>query len=208
MDQQRQQQINRAAEQFADAIRSSYQAVSERGRSTQERNAQLTEQFFNTVIDNLRTQAEDNREMVQELVDQQQRQREATRSLTQESASAYMDFLNSMFSFYQGSVQETARGAGRAERSAEEVESDAIREAKRSVEEAGRSAAEAAESQSRADGAPPLEDYDSLNVREVTERLDDLSVDELRQLRDYESKNKNRQTVMERLTQRIEAEPS
>ena len=39
--------------------------------------------------------------MSQQLADQTQRQQEATQQLTQESVGAYMDFINSMFAFYQ-----------------------------------------------------------------------------------------------------------
>ena len=105
MDEQQQRRVNEAAEQFADAVRASFQAVSERGASAQELNAELTQQFFNRVIDNLRTQAEDTRQMTQQLADQQRRTQEATRTIAQESVVAYMEFLNSIFSFAPGRVQ-------------------------------------------------------------------------------------------------------
>ena len=73
--------------------------------SAQQLNAELTEQFFNTVIGNLRTQAEDTRQMTQQLADQQQRQAEAARAMAQESVGAYMEFLNSIFSYAPGRVQ-------------------------------------------------------------------------------------------------------
>ncbi len=114
MDQQQQQQINQAAEQFASAVRDSYQAVADRTVSAQELNAELTQQFFNSVINSLQQQAEGNRQLTQQLADQQQRQQEATQALTQESVGAYMDFINSMFSFYQGSVEQAQRGAQEA----------------------------------------------------------------------------------------------
>jgi uncharacterized protein YktB (UPF0637 family) len=116
MDQQQQQQINEAAEKFANAVRDSYRAVADRTVSAQELNAELTQQFFNSVINNLRTQAEGNREMTQQLAEQQQRQQEATQALTQESVGAYMDFVNSMFSFYQQGMEQTQRQAQEAPR--------------------------------------------------------------------------------------------
>ncbi len=109
MAEQQQQRINEAAEQFATAIRDSYQALADRGVSAQELNAQLTQDFFNRVIDNLRTQAEDTRQMGQQLADQQQRAAEAGQTLTRESVDAYMDFVNSMFTFWQGSVEQARR---------------------------------------------------------------------------------------------------
>ena len=110
IDTQQQKQINEAAEKFADAIKESYQTVAERAVSVQELNAQLTENFFNGVINNLRTQAQDNREMTQKLADQQQRTREAAQVLTQESVDAYMDFVDSAFSYWQGGVQAAKKG--------------------------------------------------------------------------------------------------
>ncbi len=109
MAEEQQQRINQAAEQFANAVRDSYQAVADRTVSAQELNAQLTQDFFNRVIDNLRSQAEDTRQMGQQLADQQQRATEAGQTLTQESVDAYMEFVNSMFSFWQGGAQQARR---------------------------------------------------------------------------------------------------
>ena len=109
MAEQQQQRINQAAEQFANAVRDSYQAVADRTVSAQELNAQLTQEFFNRVIDNLRTQAEDTRQMGQQLADQQQRATEAGQTLTQESVDAHMDFVNSMFTFWQQGAQQARR---------------------------------------------------------------------------------------------------
>jgi hypothetical protein len=51
----------------------------------------------------------------------------------------------------------------------------------------------------------PLEDYDLLTVEQISERLDDLSAEEIGQLRAYEAENKNRSTLLQRLDERIEA---
>ena len=97
---QKQQRLNEAAEQFADALVQSYQAVSERGVTTQERNAQLSEEFFNKVVSNLRTQADTNLQLSEQIADQQQRQVQAAQALTQETVDAYMDFASSVFGFW------------------------------------------------------------------------------------------------------------
>ena len=94
MDREQQKQVNEAAEKFAEAIKESYQAIAERSVSAQELNAQLTQEFFNGVINNLRTQAENNRGLAEDLIAQQRKQQEASQALTQESVGAYMDFLN------------------------------------------------------------------------------------------------------------------
>ena len=115
-DQQSQQRINEAAEQFTDALVQSYKTVADRGVSAQERGAQLTEVFFNQTISNLRTQAEENRKATQQVADQQQRQADAAQTLTRESVDAYMDFMDSMFSYWQGGIQTAEQGAREAEK--------------------------------------------------------------------------------------------
>ena len=112
MDERQQKQVNEAAEKFADAIKESYQALAERSVSAQEVNAQLTQQFFNGVINNLRTQAENNRALAEDLIEQQRKTQEASQALAQESVNAYLDFLNSMFTYYRGSLDQAQRGAG------------------------------------------------------------------------------------------------
>ncbi len=114
MDREQQKQVNEAAEKFAEAIKESYQALAQRGVSAQELNAQLTQDFFNGVINNLRTQAESNQALAENLIGQQLKQQEASQALTQEALNAYTDFLNSMFSFAQGSTQ-AAQGDPREE---------------------------------------------------------------------------------------------
>jgi polyhydroxyalkanoate synthesis regulator phasin len=110
-DQRAQKQVNEAAEKFAAAIKESYQALADRSVSAQELNAQLTQEFFNGVINNLRTQAESNRALAEDLIEQQRKQQEASQTLTQESVNAYMDFLNSMFSYYRGSLDQVQKSA-------------------------------------------------------------------------------------------------
>jgi hypothetical protein len=72
-------------------------------------NAQLTQDFFNRVIENLRTQAVDTRQLGEQLLGQQQRLAETGRTLTLETVDAYTDFVNSMFSFAQRSTEQARR---------------------------------------------------------------------------------------------------
>jgi tRNA U34 5-carboxymethylaminomethyl modifying GTPase MnmE/TrmE len=49
----------------------------------------------------------------------------------------------------------------------------------------------------------PIEGYDELTVDEVAGRLSGLSAEELRVVRDYEERTKNRDTILEQLDRRI-----
>jgi hypothetical protein len=123
-DQQSQQRIIEAADQFTDALVQSYKTLAERGVSAQEQGARVTEVFFNQTINNLRAQAEENRQATQQLADQQQRQAEAAQTLTKESVGAYMELMDSMFSYWQGGIQTAEQGA----RETEKAEGHAERE--------------------------------------------------------------------------------
>lgn len=109
MDEKQKRQVNDAAEKFADALRESYRSIADSSVSAQELNAQVTQEFFNGVISNLRSQADKNRSLSEDLIEQQRRQQEASRVLAQESVNAYMDFLGSMSSYYRGSLEEIQR---------------------------------------------------------------------------------------------------
>src|ERR687893_2125822 len=49
----------------------------------------------------------------------------------------------------------------------------------------------------------PIEGYDELTVEEVSARLGALSAEDLREVRDYEERNKNRDTILEQLDRKI-----
>src|SRR5215203_4443379 len=192
MDEQQQQRVNEAAEKFANALRESYQTVASRGESAQQLNAEMTQRFFNTVINHLQRHAEANVQVGQELAGQAQRRQEAFRQLTQESVQAYMDFINSLFSYAQTSSPEAAqRGTTEAQ---ETTTTPTTTEASPERQEEG--------------AEVPLEGYDSLNIEQITQRLDELSTQEIRQLRAYEAENKSRSTLLRRLDERIEGDAS
>ena len=109
---EQQQRINQAAQQFTAALVQAFRTSTDHAAS-QQQGAQLTQEFFNRVIENLRTQAEDTRQMTQELAGQQQRAAEAGQTLAQESVQSYMEFANFMFSFWQESTEAALRRAQR-----------------------------------------------------------------------------------------------
>ena len=112
MDEKQQNQVNEAAEKFADALKQSYQSLADRSVSAQELNAQLTQDFFNGVINNLRTQAESNRSVAGELFERAEEGRDAYRALVEQSLDAYMDLAYAPLAYYKENL-EAARKATR-----------------------------------------------------------------------------------------------
>jgi hypothetical protein len=125
MDDQQRQRINGAAQEFTDALVAAYRTTSDGTAAAQQLGAQQIEYFFDTVMNNLRTQAEGTLQITQQLATQQELAREATRELTQVSTDNYMDFLDSVFSFYQGGASRTQRRAEESKRRVEEAEARA-----------------------------------------------------------------------------------
>ncbi|MGF1471066.1 MAG: hypothetical protein ACFB50_04885 [Rubrobacteraceae bacterium] len=53
------------------------------------------------------------------------------------------------------------------------------------------------------EGGFPILNYDDLNVEEVGKALDNLSAQELREVREYEKSNKNRETVIAQIDRKL-----
>jgi hypothetical protein len=51
----------------------------------------------------------------------------------------------------------------------------------------------------------PIAGYDEMNVREIGDRLEGLSAAEIRRVREYEKRNKNRQTLIEQFDRKLKA---
>ena len=54
-------------------------------------------------------------------------------------------------------------------------------------------------------GGFPIANYDELNVGEIAERIDSLTAAEIREVREYEKRNKNRETLIEQLDRKLKA---
>lgn len=57
--------------------------------------------------------------------------------------------------------------------------------------------------EARKEAAVPIAGYDELNVEEIKDELEGLSEDELKKVRSYEKKHKNRKTLLEQLDRKI-----
>jgi len=51
----------------------------------------------------------------------------------------------------------------------------------------------------------PIAGYDELNVREIGDRIDALSATQIRTVREYEKRNKNRETLIEQFDRKLKA---
>jgi len=226
---QQTQNINQAAEQLTDATQQAFRTLVDRTVTLQESNLRFTQNFYKSWIEQLNNQAQGTRQAVQNLRDQGQRQREAVETLSREARNTYSEFLNSAVGFYQNavgtatqvaqqnmqqgvqatqqSVQAGVQAASQTAQQATDVANEAGQQGAEAASQAAQQAARGAEQVAQegavaAERVAPgvsIEDYDNLNVAEIVEQLENLSVDELQRVRAYEQQNKDRDTLLEQI---------
>ena len=204
-DQGKARDLNEAAARFAETLADSYRLVYDQAAESGERQKRYAQEFSDLVTTNLKEQAEAGRSGAQQLSEQAGRQREAGQKFTRESVEAYAEFLDDAFSRYQsgteqvvGSVQEGAMASGRSAAGLLGAVTDTTGRTLGATAEGAEQAAEAA--------VFPIAGYDEMNVEEISGRLGDLSVEELRLVRDYEERNKKRNTLLEQMDRKIRAD--
>jgi chromosome segregation ATPase len=149
VDDQQQQRINRAAQEFTDALVAAYRTASDNTVVAQQVGARQIEYFFDAVIGNLSAQAGGTSQMARQLANQQRLAQETTRDLARASTDNYIDLLDSVFSFYQGGASRTQRRADEARGHIEEAKT----RAEQAEARAGEAEARAGEAEKRAEQA-------------------------------------------------------
>ena len=204
-DQGKARDLNEAAARFAETLADSYRLVYDQAAESGERQRRLAQEFSDLVTTNLKEQVEAGRSGAQQLSEQAGRQQEAGQEFARESVEAYAEFLDDAFSRYRsgaeqvvGSVQERAMASGRSAAGLLGAVTDATGRTLGATAEGAEQAAEAA--------VFPIAGYDEMNVEEISGRLGDLSVEELRLVRDYEERNKKRNTLLEQMDRKIRAD--
>jgi hypothetical protein len=207
-DRGRARDVDEAATRFAQTLAESYRLVYGQAAGSAERQRRRAQEFSELVTSNLREQAEAGRSGARELSEQAARQREAGEELARESVEAYARFLDEAFSRYRSGAERATQSAREGARTLTETTAGLVGTATGAV---GATAGRAAEGAERAAGAEaeagaaafPIAGYDEMNVEEVSGRLEGLSVEELQVVRDYEERNKRRETLLERMDRKI-----
>ena len=161
------EKANKAAERLARTTGDSYKMVIDHVVALQERNVRFAQGLVDTSIKEVRSQAEANQAITQELVERAEKQREALQTLVEESVDAYVDLAYAPFAYFRQGLRL--------------VETEVI------------------------GGGFPIPGYDELNVEEVKGMLDDLTAAQIREVREYEKRNKNRETLIEQFDRKLKA---
>jgi hypothetical protein len=194
--------VNEAARRFAETLAESYRLVYGQAAESAQRQQQRAQEFSELVTNNLREQTEAGRANAQQLSEQAARQQEAGQALARESVEAYTQFLDEAFSRYRSGTEQAAGSAQEGMRTLTDTTTGLLGTATGVVGATAGATVEGAEQAAEA-AVFPIEGYDEMNVDEASKRLDDLSVEELQLVRDYEELNKGRQTLLEQMDRKI-----
>jgi hypothetical protein len=200
VDRGRAQDVNEAATRFAETLADSYRLVYGQAAESAERQQRRAQEFSELVSSNLREQTEAGRSNAQRLSEQAARQQAAGQEFARESVEAYAKFLDDAFSRYRAGTERAAESTREGVRTLSETTTGLLGTATGAVGATVEGAEWAAEA-----AVFPIEGYDDMNVDEISQHLDDLSIEELQLVRDYEELNKRRQTLLEQMDRKIRA---
>ena len=197
--------VNEAARRFAETLADSYRLVYGQATESAERQQERAREFSDMVQGSLQEQAEAGRANMGQLTEQANKQREAGQQFARESVEAYTQFLNDAFSQYRASTEQAAGSVQEGARTLSNTATGLVGTATGMVGSAAEAQVDAANAAAES-VVFPISGYDDMNVDEISKELNDLSADELRLVRDYEERNKNRDSLLEQMDRKIRAE--
>jgi CRP-like cAMP-binding protein len=124
---------------------------------------------------------------MQSLAEQIQKQQQNSQQMIQELMNTYVQLLNTPGSYLSGQAEQQQQMTQEVLGSYSQLFNIPLSYAKEGLR----------------DAQFPIEGYDELTVEEVSARLGALSAEDLREVRDYEERTKNRETLLEQLDRRI-----
>ena len=196
-------------------------ASSVRVAQLQQRSLGFVQDWLREGAEALREQTEHNLRTAEAFARSARKQQEGFRAFAQELA-AYEDFFFSPFNYTKEGLRTIQQGTKQGLKATQQVVEQraeatqqvarqglrVAEEATEQTEEVLRQTEEATrevELRTSVLSALETDNYDGLTVAEVTEKLDDLSADELKKLREFEKRNKDRESLVERIDSKIRA---
>ena len=193
------EQMGKTAEALVRSTQESAHAAMDYTVKAQEVNTELLRKTTEAWIQGLRKQTEISQDMVQEFFEKAEDQARAYQDFIGQWGFPFMTFPfvrmpydpSGFWREWTQTVRQTARDTRKAAWDAQ----------KTGAEETAR----VIETTAPTNGSLPITGYDEKSVGEISARLDTLTVDQLERLKDYEQRNKNRETLIREIDRRIGA---
>ena len=176
----------------------------------QGRNAEFVQGWMDEAVEVVREQTEQNARTAEAFARGVRRQQETMRALSRGWVGAYRDFF-SPFAYVQEGMRTLQRAARQGLRASEQATSQGLKVAEEATEQTEdvlrqtEKVTREAELRTAVMGALGTANYDELSVAEVSRRIEGLPTDQLRKVREFEKKNKNRETLIEQIDRKIRA---
>jgi hypothetical protein len=179
----------------------------------QQRSAEFVQGWTGEAVEAMREQTEHNVQTAEAFARGISKQQEAFGELTRAWAGTYRDFF-SPFAYFREGVRTTQRATRQGLEATEQVARQGLRVAEEATEQTDEvlrqteKVTKEAELKAAVLGALKTANYEELTVDEISGRLEDLSVNELKKVREFEKHNKNRETLIEQIDRKIRAKKS
>jgi hypothetical protein len=193
-----QEQNTKAAQQWI--------AASMKVAQLQQLSVRFAQEWMHNGAEALREQTEHNLHTAQSFARSARKQQEGFRIIAEGWSDAYEGFVISPFDYAQEGIRMFQRAAEqgvnvtqRVVEQGTEATEQVTRQGLRIAEEVTREA----ELRASVIGALGLDDYDGLNFAEVTEKLDELSLEEHERLRELEKRAEDRESLLRHIDRKI-----
>src|SRR5918995_3872582 len=176
----------------------------------QQRNAEFVQGWTGDAVEALREQTEQNARTAEAFFRSASKAQEGFRTLTRAWTGTYRDFF-SPFAYFREGVRTSQQAARQGLQATEQVAQQGLRVAEEATEHSDEvlrqteKATREAELRTAVFGALKTANYDELTVAEISRRLEGLSTEEIRKVREYEKQNKNRETLIEQIDRKMRA---
>ena len=177
----------------------------------QQRNVDFAQNWLGGGVEAVREQTEQNLRVADAVVRNARKQQEGLQAISRQWAGAYQDFFSPFAAYAREGLRTAQQATEQGIQTTQQVAQQGLRVAEETAEQTEKVLRETEEATREAEfravvhGALKTTDYDSLNVEEVSKRLAGLSAGELKQVREYEKRSKNRETLIEQIDRKIKA---
>lgn len=177
----------------------------------QQRNVSFVQDWMTSGLKALRNQTEHNRRTAEVIARSAHKQQEGFLKLTEEWARVSQDFFFTPVAYVEESLRVAQQATHQALQATERITDQGLRLAEEANERSERALEQVERATRQAELRATIlrvfktENYDELTVDEISRKLDGLSDEEIKQVREYEKRNKNRDTLVEEMDRKIRA---
>src|SRR5215203_3671642 len=179
----------------------------------QQRNAEFVQGWTGEAVEAMREQTEHNVQTAEAFARSASKQQEAFGELTQAWAGTYRDFFSPLAYFREG-LRTTQQAARQGLEATEQVARQGLRVAEEATEQTEEvlkqteRVTKEAELRTAVFSALQTANYDELSVAEISKSNEAVTTEQLRKVREYEKRTKNRETLIEQIDRKIRAKNS